>query len=130
MGESQSRYSIVERLLEKKLSLMSKMDSLTYNAKISQQRVETLKKNIQVDKDAIKTTKENEIAELNRRIDNIKIELKNLLTKVDRDITYAEIDAKNALDNVSLQKESLQKQIEAIDSALLKLEEISKSALV
>lgn len=110
MSESQSRYSIVERLTEMKLNIISEKLELESELKHKQQRVEQLKKEL--------TDWESDIqqdTERNRRLKK-------------REIEKANIESENAKEKKSAKEEALNEKIEAIDKALERIEEISKTS--
>jgi len=110
MSESQSRYSIVERLTQKKIDIMSEKLGLESDLKHRQQKVEQLKKeladwesDIQQDIERNKRLKEREIEKALMESDNAK-------------------ERKNARENTFNDK------IKAIELALERIEEISKTS--
>ncbi len=110
MSESQSRYSIVERLTQKKLDIISDKLGLEEDLKIKQQKVEELKKDIaDWEKDIQKAI------ERQRRLKQREIEL-------------AEIKSQNEKQRKAAKEESLNEKIKTIDLALERIEEISKTS--
>ena len=110
MSESQSRYSIVERLTQKKLDIMSEILELDEEVKGKDQRVEQLKKdlgewesNIQQDTDRTRRLKQ-------------------------REIEKAETSSDNAEQRKNAKEEALKEKITAVDNALERIEEISKTS--
>lgn len=110
MSESQSRYSIVERLTQKKIDIMSEKLGLESDLKHKQQKVEQLKKeladwesDIQQDIEKDRRLKEREIEKALMENDNAK-------------------ERKNARENTFNDK------IKAIELALERIEEISKTS--
>jgi len=110
MSESQSRYSIVERLTDKKLEIVSAIGNLDEEIKTKKQKVDELKKNLVDWKKDIK-----EDVERTERIMTRKIE-------------DAEIDCKNAEERKKTKENTYNEKIIAIETALNKIEEISKVA--
>ena len=110
MSESQSRYSIVERLTEMKLNIISEKLNLETDLKHKQQKVEQLKKEL--------IDWENDIqqdTERNRRLQK-------------REIEKAFSEAENYKERKSAKEEALNEKIGAIEKALERIEEISKTA--
>jgi len=110
MSESQSRYSIVERLTDRKLEIISAVGNLDEDIKAKKQEVDKLKKNLDDWKNDIK-----EDVERTERIMTRKIE-------------EAEIEHKNAEERKATKAKSYEDKIVAIELALTKIEEISKTA--
>lgn len=110
MSESQSRYSIVERLTQQKLRIIDTKANLSSGITSSKQNVETLKK---VLKDWEKDIKED-----NDRTKRIK----------ERHIEDAETELNNAKEQKKEKEETCDTKIEVIELALKKLEDISKAA--
>ena len=110
MSESQSRYSIVERLTRTKLDIMTAMSNLNEDIIRKEQKIASLKK------------------DLDNHKKDAELELERDIRKYQREIEKAEIDYKNAVDLKS-QKESVYKdKLEAIEKALKSIEEISKTS--
>lgn len=150
MSESQSRYSIVERLTDKKMSLIEERDTLELDASKAKQEVEFRKKNLEKDKKSVlesakigKVTQEKEAerkykatlvqAEREREASikaaaNIIEEGNRYVEKVDRDLEKAQMLAENLQTNLKVKKQSIDSKIATIDEALKRLEEISKTA--
>jgi len=112
MSESQSRYSIVERLTRKKLEIISSKTKLAEEVEDAKHKVEKLKSslknwemNIKQDNERTKREKEIQIIDSNRDAEDID-------------------KRKSALEN------SLNEQIKTIDEALDKIQKISETALV
>lgn len=110
MGESQSRYSIVERLTSKKLDIMTTRSELKEQVREREQFVEKLKKelenwkkDVQEDTKREQRRKEIEIERSIQEVENSKSQVK------EKDSVCAE-------------------QIKAIDVALQSIEEISKTS--
>jgi len=110
MTESQSRYSIVERLTQSKLDIISAIANLDSDSKVKKQRVESLKEDL-------KDLESSHKAELERAKRSVQKEIKG-----------AERDAKNSEDKKKSKKEGYERKIKVIDEALDKIEEISKTA--
>lgn len=110
MGESQSRYSIVERLTSKKLDIMTARSELKEQVREREQFVEKLKmelenwkRDVQEDTKREQRRKEIEIERSIQEVENSKSQVK------EKDSVYAE-------------------QIKAVDIALQSIEEISKTS--
>jgi len=109
MSESQSRYSIIERLTRSKLDIMSAKTELADNITKAEQKVKTLKADIIEDKKVIQDEADKQIRELTRTSKSAEQEVNNLKER-------------------KASKEKLyDTKIKAIDTALKQLEEISKS---
>ena len=111
MSESQSRYSIVERLTQKKLDIISEKLELDEDLKKKQQRAEQLKK---------------ELSDWEKDNQN-DLERTKILKQ--REIERAEIESANANQIKSATENSFNEKIGAIDRALERIEEISKTSL-
>lgn len=108
MGESQSRYSIVERLIQQKLQIMNNQLILKNDITQLSNEVETMVNTFAEQKKILfEETKRNKKA-LQRELDNKKIELK---------------DKKNSFEE---QNKLYLEQIDAINNALDRIEHISK----
>jgi len=110
MSESQSRYSIVERLTEKKISLMKDKSDLKNTVVYNSQKVISLKndlnnwkKDVQEDIKRAGREKELEIEKANQELNNSKLRL-------------------------SEQEKSYVEQIKAVEDALKSIEKISETA--
>jgi phage-related minor tail protein len=110
MTESQSRYSIVERLTQKKLDIISEKLELDEELKIKEQEVEQLKKDL--------IDWEKDIQKDNERIKRLK----------QRAIEKAEILSNNAKQIKAAKEKSFDEKIKAIELALERIEEISKTS--
>ena len=110
MGESQSRYSIVERLTQKKLEIMSLKSRIKEDVKKKEQNVEIFKNDL--------TNWKKDIQE----------DIKRDERKKELEIEKAKHDFENAKQQMSEKEEVFNKQIIAIESALKSIEEISKTA--
>src|SRR3989344_3536506 len=105
MTESQSRYSIVERLTQKKLELLSEGSELDEEVKKKKQLIEHLKKELgDWESDLEQDT------EKKRRIKQ-------------REIEKAEISSNNAVERKMAKVEDIKDKIKAIDKALERIEE-------
>ena len=110
MSESQSRYSIVERLTQKKLEIITEKSNLDEELKRKQQKAEQLKKDL--------LDWEKDIQKDNERTKRLK----------QREIEQAEISHENAKQSKNTREKAFDEQINAIELALQRIEEISKSA--
>ena len=112
MVESQSRYSIVERLTDRKLGIMEERSTLKEDVKLKEQEVEKLRKELlNWDKDVLEDIKRKR---RNREID----------------IEKAAIDFENAKGQTVEKEKIIDDQLKAVDEALRSIEEISKTAVV
>jgi len=110
MGESQSRYSIVERLTQKKLDIMNSKSNVKEEVRKKGQTVEKFvrilenwKKDIKEDIKREERKKELEIEKVKQEYENSKVQMKD-------------------------KEEVLDRQIKAIEEALKSIEEISKTS--
>ncbi len=110
MSESQSRYSIVERLTETKLEIIYAKSQLDEEVKTKEQKVEQLKKDL--------LDWNNEVAQETERTKKQK----------QREIERAEIDYKNVKERKSAKEKAFDEKIGAVDEALKRIEEISKTS--
>ena len=110
MSESQSRYSIVERLTQRKLNIISQKLELDEDLKLKQQKVVQLKKEV--------GDWENDIQQ--------DIERTRRLKK--REIEKYEIESENAKQRMAAKEAAFNEKTEAIDKALERIEEISKTS--
>jgi len=110
MSESQSRYSIVERLTQKKLDIISEKLGLESDLKHKQQKVEQLKKEL--------TDWEGDIQQDIERTKRLK----------KREIEKAVMESENAKERKNAKEEALNEKVEAVDRALERIEEISKTS--
>lgn len=110
MSESQSRYSIVERLTRKKLDIISSKTKLAEEVEDAEHKVEKLKSDLKN-------------WEMNIRQDNER-------TKREKEIQIkdSEIEAKDIKKRKSAIENSLNEQIKTIDEALDKIQKISETA--
>ncbi|KKQ17836.1 MAG: hypothetical protein US31_C0015G0002 [Berkelbacteria bacterium GW2011_GWA1_36_9] len=110
MGESQSRYSIVERLTTMKLEIM--------NGKLAL-------------KDEVRN-KEQNIAKLKNDLDNWKKDVQEDIKREQRkreiEIDRSAQDYKNAEEQMNDQIKVFEEQVKAIEEALKSIEEISKTS--
>ncbi len=110
MGESQSRYSIVERLTKQKLDIMTAKSELKAMLKDKEQNLENLKVKLENwDKDV-----EEDIART-RRIR-------------EREIIETEQETKYTEETLSDKEKTYDEKIKAIEDALKSIEEISKTS--
>ena len=110
MSESQSRYSIVERLTEMKLEIITAKSNLDSDAKIAKQKIEQLKEEIA----DLEASQKEEIAALKR--------------KKEREISNAERESKNAEEKKQTKSRAYDEKLKALDEALEKIKAISDSA--
>lgn len=110
MSESQSRYSIVERLTQKKLDIISEILELDEEVKTKELKLEQLKKDFADWKSDINTVVERE-----KRLKQ-------------RDIEKAEGSSENAKQRKTAKENALKEKINAIEKALERIEEISKTS--
>jgi len=110
MGESQSRYSIVERLTDSKLDLISEKSNIDESIEAHIQKIKEMKK----DAEYYQTSALQDIdRELNKRgIEITKLEARLEYSKEKREEKLSRIDAK----------------IAEIDKAMVALQEISKAS--
>lgn len=130
MGEvNGSRYAIVMNLTEKKLSLISEMDSLEHNFKIAKQKAITAQKNIKADQEAIYREAQEHIRVLQKEISDIELEADKKCERILRDVEQRIFEAENMEDNMKFKVESYKKQIAAVDDALNKIESVSANSV-
>ncbi|MBI2145730.1 hypothetical protein HYU22_00110 [Candidatus Woesearchaeota archaeon] len=110
MGESQSRYSIVERLTQTKLEIMTKKSDLKEELRHKQQKVEEIKK------DLLNWNKDIE--------EDVKRECRNK----EREVEKAVQEFENTQERLSEKEKVYDQKIGAIDNALKSIEEISKTS--
>jgi len=110
MTESQSRYSIVERLTQKKVDIISEKLELDEDLKVKQQKVELLKKSL--------ADWENDIHQDIERTKRLK----------KREIEHAGTDSENAKQIKAAKEAAFDEKTKAIDKALERIEEISKAS--
>ena len=108
--ESQSRYSIIERLTDKKLALLTQITQLDTRISDREQKLLLAKKNA-LDYD---------------------IEAKAEVEKTKRDkqryVQMCEYELKSEKDNKEKSKKSYEKQIEEVDNAIIAIQMISETA--
>jgi hypothetical protein len=109
MSESQSRYSIVERLTRTKLDIMSAKQELKEELKLKKQKIEDLEQDLQ--------NWSQDIEEDIKRQKRIK----------ERQIENAKRDSQNSDDRLEEKMKVYDNKIQAIDKALKSIEEISKT---
>ena len=112
MSESQSRYSIVERLNSKKLDIIGSKTKLTEEVEEAKYRVEKLKSDL-----------------LNWEM-NIKQDIERTKREKEMKIKDAEREAEDISRRKSAVEKSLNEQINAITEALERIEKISESASI
>ena len=110
MAESQSRYSIVERLTEKKLGIMGGKSKLKQNVKSKEQQVEKIKKDLE-----------------NWKKD-IQEDIKREERKKELEIETATQEYENSKEQLKDKENVFNEQIKAIEIALSSIEEISKTS--
>ena len=110
MGESQSRYSIVEKLTEMKLQIMSNKLSLKEEVKTKEQVIEKLKKDLANWKE------------------DVQEDIKRDQRRREIEIDGATQDYKNSKEQMDDQVKVFEEQVKAIDEALRSIEEISKTS--
>lgn len=112
MSESQSRYSIVERLTKRKLEIMGFKSKLDSNTRDKKQKIEKLRKSLENWKEDIKE-------------DNKREQRKKEL-----EIERAKQDFENSQEQKSEKQKVYDEQIKAIEEALNSIEEISKTSAI
>lgn len=110
MVESQSRYSIVERLTAKKLDIMGDKSELKEDVKKKEQQIDKLKRDLQNWKE------------------DVQEDVKREQRRKEIEITKATLDFENAKEQMKDTEKVYDKQIEAIEQALKSIEEISKTS--
>jgi len=110
MSESQSRYSIVERLTQKRLDIISEKLELNEDLKLKQQIIEQLKK------------------DLEDWEENIQKDIERTKRLKQREIEKSEISSENAKQIKTAKEEALNEKIASVDNALERIEEISKTS--
>ena len=109
MSESQSRYSIVERLTRTKLDIMSAKSDLSQELKVKEQKVSDLEKDYK------------------NWLEDIEEDIKRQKRIKEREIEDAKRDYQNALDRQKVKEKVYDEKIDAINIALQSVEEISKT---
>ena len=110
MSESQSRYSIVERLTKSKLDIMEEGVNLKDQVKIQESNLVNLKAELTNWKEAIQ--------------EQIKAEERTRSVAIDR----AEREIENLRLRVEEKEKIVKEKIDTIDKALASIEEISKTS--
>ncbi|MFA7707669.1 MAG: hypothetical protein WCX73_01855 [Candidatus Pacearchaeota archaeon] len=110
MSESQSRYSIVERLTQIRLDIISEKLELNEDLKLKQQTIEQLKK------------------DLDDWEENIQKDIERTKRLKQREIEKSEISSENAKQIKTAKEEALNEKIASVDKALERIEEISKTS--
>jgi len=110
MSESQSRYSIVERLTERKLMLIR--ENAEIDKRLSEKSIEVEEAEQELRDLEVSFAKSLELEKLN----------KNKLLRQARSQLRSSIEEKKA------KQASITEQIQALNDALIKIEEVSKSA--
>ncbi len=121
MGESQSRYSIVERLTTRKLEIMNSKSKLKENVTAKEQHIGKLKKELtnwkkDIKEDVIREEKEKEL------------DIEREERKRELEIEKASQEYTNAQGQKSDKESVFDEQLEAIEKALKSIEEISKTS--
>ena len=110
MSESQSRYSIVERLTKQELDIMTAKSDLVDDITKAGQEVSITEKSIEADKHAIDDEGKVRKADLDRQLERAKQKVDNLKArKIDKEKLYTA-------------------KIKAIDLALKNVADISKNS--
>jgi len=112
MSESQSRYSIVERLTSRKLDIISSKTKLTEEVEEAIYKFEKLK------------------SDLSNWEMNIKQDIERTKREKEMKIKDAEREAEDISRRKSAVEKSLNEQISAIEEALGRIEKISESASI
>lgn len=110
MSESQSRYSIVERLTSKKLDIISSKTKLAEEVEDAKHKIEKLR------------------SELKNWEMNIKQDNERTKREKEIQINEAETDAEDIIKRKSAIESSLNEQIKTIDESLDKIQKISETA--
>jgi len=110
MSESQSRYSIVERLTKKKLEIMNSKSKLNSDVKTKKQKIDKLRKDLE-----------------NWKKD-VQEDIKREERKKEIEIERASQDFENSKEQKSEKEKVYDEQIKAIENALNSIEEISKTS--
>jgi hypothetical protein len=110
MSESQSRYSIVERLTKEKLEIISAKSNLDSDITVKKQAVDEAK------------------ADLSDWEKNIKSDVEELRQKKKREIEKLERAAKNAAEKKKIKANTYEEKIKAINEALVQIQQISETA--
>ena len=110
MTESQSRYSIVERLTTRKLEIMNSKSKLKEEVKSREQYIDKLRK------------------ELENWKKDIQEDVKREQRRKELDIERASQEYDNSKEQLKDKEKVFEEQIEAIQAALKSIEEISKTS--
>jgi len=110
MSESQSRYSIVERLTRAKLDIISAKANLDSDVKVTEQEVISLKEDLKDWENNVKSATEKDKRDKQR------------------EIKRAERNANNCKDKKKVKENSYNEKVKAIDEALGRIEKISETA--
>ena len=110
MSESQSRYSIVERLTKNKLEIIRSKTNLTEEVEDAKHKIEKLK------------------SELENWEMNIKQDNERTKREKQRKIKEAEIESDDISNRKSTIESSLNEQLKTIDDSLEKIQKISETA--
>ena len=110
MSESQSRYSIVERLIKRKLEIMSSKSNLKEDVKKKEQKIGKLRKGLENWKKDIQ--------------EDIKREQRKKEIEIEKIVQ----ESNNSTENLADKENVYDEQIKAIEQALKSIEEISKTS--
>lgn len=110
MGESQSRYSIVERLTQGKLDIMTAKSDLKEELKHKEQKIDELRKDM-----------ENWNKDVEEDVNRERRNKERLIEKAQKDF-------KNTQERLAEKERVYDEKIKAIDGALKSIEEISKTS--
>lgn len=110
MSESQSRYSIVERLIKRKLAIMSSKSNLKEDVKKKEQKIGKLKK------------------ELENWEKDIQEDIRREQRKKELEIDRSKQEFENLKEQMKDKEKVLDEQIKAIEGASKSIEEISKTS--
>jgi cysteinyl-tRNA synthetase len=111
MSESQSRYSIVERLTQRKLDIMTAKSDLKEELKHKQQKIEELRKDME---------------NWNKDVEE---EVKRERRAKERLIEKASQEYQNHVERITEKELSYDQKIETIELAIKSIEDISKTSL-
>ena len=112
MSESQSRYSIVERLTQRKLEIISAKADLAEELRAKTQHIDDLTKSL--------ADWETDVE------DGVKRDRRNK----EREIENAKTEASNAEQRMAAKKASYDEKVVAVEDALKRIEDVSKSAAI
>ncbi len=110
MGESQSRYSIVERLTQVKLGIMTAKSELKEELTHKQQKIEELKKDV------------------DNWSKDIEEDIRRERRTKERQIEKAQQEHHNMKERIIEKEKTYDSKINAIETALKSIEEISKTS--